>query len=149
MNIRILRSDPGHLDLLYPLFSQYRTFYQQDTDEKSEREYLSDRMKNGEAVVFLAMRGQDQACGFVLLYPTFDSVVMGRIWVLHDLFVAPEERRQGTGRLLMEAAQEFCRGTGAVRVDLATAVTNTVAKPLYESMGYELDEEFHYYFLEL
>ena len=42
----------------------------------------------------------------------------------------------------MNQAEEFCREKGAHRIDLSTAVTNTVAQPLYESLGYERDNEF-------
>ena len=83
------------------------------------------------------------------LYSSFDSVEAGAIWILHDLFVAEKFRGSGTGRLLMNAARDHCRTTGAVRVDLATAVNNKKAKALYESLGYECDHEFDHYSLSL
>ena len=49
----------------------------------------------------------------------------------------------------METAREFCEGTGASRIDLSTAVTNTTAQALYESLGYQRDDEFYGYSLEL
>jgi ribosomal protein S18 acetylase RimI-like enzyme len=139
------------LDELCPLFSGYREFYGQAIEPEREREYLATRLHNDDAVVLLA-RDDEQggpAIGFVLLYPTYDSVYLKPVWVLHDLFVAPGARRGGTGKKLMEAAHAFCRESGAARVDLATAVTNTVAQPLYEALGYERDDEFYYYSLTL
>jgi GNAT superfamily N-acetyltransferase len=37
------------------------------------------------------------------LYPSFSSGAMARIFILNDLFVAPEARRRGAGSALLEA----------------------------------------------
>ena len=146
--MEMLKAAREHLDELAPLFSAYRRFYEQEVDADAEFDYLSSRMSGEDCTVFLA-RESGQAVGFVLLYPTFDSVMLGPVWVLHDLFVAPGSRKTGVGRKLMQTAHDFCKKQGAMRVDLATAVSNTVAQPLYESLGYERDDEFYYYSLDL
>jgi ribosomal protein S18 acetylase RimI-like enzyme len=74
---------------------------------------------------------------------------MRPLWVLNDLFVTPEARRDGVGRLLLDAAAELGRSTGACRVVLSTAKDNAVAKALYEATGYRLDERFDHYELAL
>lgn len=148
MGIVIQKAEHGDLDKVAPLFSQYRVFYEQSSSPEKERAYLDARMQRGECTILLAS-GEQGPAGFVLMYPTFDSVDLAGVCVLHDLFVAPDQRRKGIGRALMKAAHEFARGTGASRVDLSTAVTNTVAQPLYESMGYERDSEFFSYSLTL
>ena len=144
MSIEIVRASEADLDHLAPLFGGYRVFYEQQSDPETESAYLAKRMRRGDCTIFLA-RDNNEPAGFVLLYPTFDSVDMARVWVLHDLFVAPLHRKQGIGRQLMETAHVFCRDSGASRVDLSTAVSNTVAQPLYESMGYQRDSEFFSY----
>ena len=148
VSVEIVMLGPEQADPVIPLFAAYREFYQQAADPGAEKAYLLERMRNDECRVFLATDGGDPA-GFVLLYPTFDSVDLARVIVLHDLFVAPAHRRKGIGRQLMETAHRFSRESGASRVDLSTAVTNTVAQPLYESMGYERDNEFYSYSLTL
>jgi ribosomal protein S18 acetylase RimI-like enzyme len=87
--------------------------------------------------------------GFVQLYPGFSSLSLGRAWVLNDLYVAPEARRHGAARLLMEAARRHGVRTGAVRIELATAKTNRAARALYDALGYELDDHFDYLSLRL
>jgi len=145
-----MRAGIEHLGLLAPLFGAYRQFYGESADEAAEHRFIKARLNNAESVVFLAVDKADgsQACGFVQLYPGFDSVVLSSIWTLHDLYVAAEHRSSGVGRQLMNAAHEFCRGAGGARVDLCTAVTNSTAKSLYASMGYEVDEEFEHYSLD-
>jgi ribosomal protein S18 acetylase RimI-like enzyme len=144
----IIRASTEEISELAPLFSGYRHFYEQTVDISAEHDYLSQRLVDGDCTIFMA-RHSAEAAGFVLLYPTFDSVMLSPVWVLHDLYVAADHRRSGLGRKLMGVAHDFCRQNGAHRVDLSTAVTNTVAQPLYESMGYERDEEFYSYSLSL
>jgi GNAT superfamily N-acetyltransferase len=70
---------------------------------------------------------------------------MSRVWILNDLFVAPEHRRGGVGRALMGAAEDFGRESGAKWMLLATKNTNAPAKALYEACGWKLDVVFDYY----
>ena len=44
------------------------------------------RMKNGESVIYLAMDDNNEAMGFVQLYPSFTSVGMNKMWILNDLW---------------------------------------------------------------
>lgn len=53
------------------------------------------------------------------------------------MFVAPEARRRGLGRRLMECAIERARAwPGVVRVQLAVSTTAPEARALYESLGF-------------
>jgi ribosomal protein S18 acetylase RimI-like enzyme len=56
-------------------------------------------------------------------------------------------RRGGIGRALMQACVEQARRAGAVRVELATAITNDAAQALYEALGWVRDSEFYRYSL--
>src|SRR5437762_589917 len=69
--------------------------------------------------------------GFTQLYPTFCSVAAGPIYVLYDVFVSPESRSTGVGRTLLRAAVDYAAATAAVRLELATAKTNSAAQKLY------------------
>ena len=55
---------------------------------------------------------------------------------LEELYVAPERRRHGIGRALLEAAMEVARAAGATRMDLATSETDTAARALYDRCGF-------------
>ena len=151
MATRIIRADTSHLDLLVPLLHDYRVFYEQAGDRSAERQFLKARLEHEESVIFIAIDpdSSPRAQGFVQLFPSFDSVEMIRIWILHDLFVDRRARRKGVGRMLMAAAEALARESGAGRLDLATALTNRAAQSLYDSMGYQRDDEFHHYSLEL
>lgn len=62
--------------------------------------------------------------------------------MLYDLYVAPARRRAGTARALMVAAQGLARGRGAARMELSTARGNAAAQRLYETLGWERNDEF-------
>jgi GNAT superfamily N-acetyltransferase len=74
---------------------------------------------------------------------------MRPIWILNDLFVAEDARRRGVGGRLLRAARDHARRTGAARLVLATAVTNTRAQALYERDGWRRDTAFVHYECEL
>ena len=95
------------------------------------------------------MDGETRALGFTQLYPTFCSVAASNVWVLYDLFVAPEARRKGVARALMDAGTELGKKSGAAWLKLETAHTNIPGQTLYESQGWHKDEEFLTYFLAL
>lgn len=146
--IEIHRAGPADVDAIAPLFDAYRGFYGRPSDLQLARTFLADRLGAGESVVLFAV-DQGTACGFTQLYPLFSSLRCRPTWMLSDLFVAPQQRRGGIGRLLMDAAHAFARERGAAAIELDTAHTNTAAQALYESLGYERDLEFRHYALSL
>lgn len=132
------------LEALVPLFDGYRQFYGRDSDLSAARDFLSARINHGESVVFIASEGH-VAAGFVQLYPSFSSISLARTFILNDIFVLDAWRKRGVGSQLIEAAIEFARSSGAVRLSLSTAVTNQTAQALYQSAGWKRDEQFFYY----
>jgi ribosomal-protein-alanine N-acetyltransferase len=50
--------------------------------------------------------------------------------------VAPEQRRTGIGRILMEAGEAHLAAAGCIGVVLEVAVNNAGAQAFYERLGY-------------
>ena len=146
MNLR--RATLADLPRLVPLFDAYRQFYGQPSDPGRAEEFLGERLSGNESVIYLAEEN-GASLGFVQLYPSFWSVAAVRSWILNDLFVSPEHRRTGAGRALMDRARVHARETGAGGLSLATQRTNVAAQRLYESLGWQRDEEFFHYELSL
>jgi ribosomal protein S18 acetylase RimI-like enzyme len=143
-SIAVRQAVSADLDALVPLFDAYRQFYGQASDPAGARAFLGQRFEHKQSVVLIAEQ-RDNAVGFTQLYPSFSSVSMARTFVLNDLFVAPHLRRKRVGEMLLQAAAEFARNAGAVRLTLSTAVTNAPAQALYESAGWRRDDKFHVY----
>jgi ribosomal protein S18 acetylase RimI-like enzyme len=68
------------------------------------------------------------------------SVMVGcdghRGWVYY-LAVAPERRRAGLGRALMDAAEAWLRARGAPKIQLMVREDNAAALGFYEALGLE------------
>ena len=137
------------LDALVPLFDGYRQFYQQASDPARARAFLGERFAHLESVILLACDEQGMGLGFVQLYPLFSSVRTLRIYLLNDLYVAPASRRLGVASALLNAAADHARALGAGRLWLQTALDNAAAQALYESLGWQRDDEFCDYGLAL
>ncbi|MFC3552067.1 GNAT family N-acetyltransferase [Lysobacter cavernae] len=133
----VRRAGPDDLDALVPLFDGYRQFYQQRSDEALAREFLGQRLHRNESIVLLATLDGAPA-GFTQLYPMFSSVRAARVWVLNDLYVAAAARRRGVAQALLQAATDFARDGGAIRLELETTGDNREAQALYERTGWQL-----------
>lgn len=127
------------------LFDQYRQFYQQPADLPRAVSFLRARLENGDSTVLMAQTAEGVLAGFCQLYPSFCSVDAAPICILYDLFVAAEYRQQGIAGALLAAAQQQARELGAVRMELATAISNTSAQRLYEATGWVRDTTFLHY----
>ncbi len=131
------------------LFDAYRQWYGCPADRERARRFVEERTRRAESAIFLAW-GTDGAIGFLQLYPSFSSTAAQRIWVLNDLFVAAAARGRGVGRALLARARDHALETGAVRLVLETGAANGGAQRLYESVGYECENEaVRFYRLEL
>ncbi len=135
MSIATRRVTLDDLDLVAPLFNQYRVFYDQPSDLAAASAFLGQRLRFGESTILLAT-WSGNAAGFTQLYPMLSSVRAARIWILNDLFVAPESRRFGIASALLDAAQDFGREAGALRLELETTHDNHAAQTLYRDAGW-------------
>jgi GNAT superfamily N-acetyltransferase len=142
------RATPGDVEAVAALFDAYRQFYRQAPDPAGARAFIGERLARDESVIFMA-EAAGEALGFTQLYPSFTSAGMARIFVLNDLFVAPEARGGGVGTALLRRAAEFASGEGAVRLALSTATDNTTAQAVYERAGWQRDNAFLTYTLPL
>ncbi|EGQ8080091.1 GNAT family N-acetyltransferase [Vibrio cholerae] len=143
--MKILKAAISELDQIVSLFDDYRQFYGQKSDIDAAREFLRNRFVNNESVIFLAMTENNEALGFVQLYPSFSSVAMKPMWYLNDLFVSDGSRNKGVARALLQKVKYFANETNALTVKLATSSTNEKAKSLYESEGYDKVVAFEHY----
>ena len=128
------------------VFDLYRQFYKKDPDKIISIEYIKQRLTNKESTIFFVE--EDNVCiGIVQLYVTFDSLELSKKIILYDLFVRSEYRKKGIGAMLMDASKDFAENNGITGIELSTAISNGTAQRLYESLGYERDNEFYNYYL--
>tara|TARA_B100001996_G_scaffold119082_1_gene90153 strand:+ start:350 stop:799 length:450 start_codon:yes stop_codon:yes gene_type:complete len=146
---KIVKAEEKDLEELGRLFNLYRIFYEEEDDLEKASRYILERFNHGDSEIFVAQEGNAELTGFVQLYPSFCSVSAVPILILYDLYVDSSHRGKGIGRLLMNAARDFAKGNGFKRLELSTAKDNHIGQSLYESLGYELDQEFLRYSLDV
>ena len=101
------------IEALGELLDGYRVFYDQPSDPAGARDFLAHRLGLGDSHL-LVYEGEDgELLGFVQLYPLFSTVRLAPLWLLNDLFVAPNARDRGIGRALMNAARDLALANGA------------------------------------
>lgn len=136
------------LDSVSNLFNLYRVFYQQISDLEGAKTYIKERLESKDSVIFVVKDNQ-RYIGFTQLYPTFSSISMKRAWILNDLYVDAEARKQGIGEMLLHKAKDYAIETDAKSISLSTAPDNYSAQRLYEKNGYVRDSQFYHYELSL
>ena len=143
----IVKATNAHVPEVARLFDLYRQFYECAADLELATQFIGDRIVRQESDIFVAMNG-NKAMGFTQLYPSFCSVDAAKIYILYDLYVEADGRNAGTGARLMNAATDWARSNGAIRLDLLTEITNLPGQHLYEKLGYvKTNENFYAYSL--
>ena len=146
---KIVQATIKHQDEISRLFNLYRIFYKEEDNPEGTHQFIKERLENSDSTIFVSINDDESLNGFVQLYPSFCSVRMIPILILYDLFVDPEMRASGIGRDLMNKAKDYARENDFKRLELSTAKDNIIGQSLYESLGYEADNEFFHYSLEI
>jgi GNAT superfamily N-acetyltransferase len=145
---KVRLAEARDVDQLADLFDQYRQFYECPPDLGAAKNWIAENLERGRSTIFAA-DNRGQLLGFTQLYPALCSVDLVEYFVLYDLYVKDAARRQGIARALMKAASEWAKTQGAARLDLETARDNYPGQALYRDLGYELDEVFLKFSLDL
>ena len=99
--------------------------------------FLGTQLKKPNVIILVADRD-----GKVIGY-TYSGVegndymaLRGPAGVLYDIVVDPDHRKQGVGRLLLDATLKALKAGGAPRAVLSTAERNTDAQRLFDRAGF-------------
>lgn len=143
--MKIIQVDTTHIDQVVGLFDAYRVWYRKESDKETAKNFLLQRIKNGESIIYACENEEGSLVGFTQLYPIFSSVRMKRMWLLNDLFVDPDFRGKGISKMLINQAKDLCKKTNASGVLLETERTNDIGNKLYPATGFELEENNFYF----
>lgn len=143
MNIR--KAELMDINHLAELFDLYRVFYKKKSDLEGARSFLKTRIEKKESEIFVSFTDEGRMTGFTQLYPIFSSTRMKKFWLLNDLFVHQDFRRQGYSVALIEKAKDLCRNSDSYGMMLETAKSNTEGNALYPKTGFHLDVDHNYY----
>lgn len=142
--MNVFQAQPQDVKKILPLYLAYREFYQVAPQPDAAEAFLTERLTLGQSTIFY-VEHEGKPIAFAQLYPLFCSLEMKRIWLLYDLFVAPQHRQHGAAKLLLERAEQLAQETHSAFTMLSTATDNTQAQALYEGNGYVRDNAFYVY----
>jgi ribosomal protein S18 acetylase RimI-like enzyme len=120
-------------DLLTILFSQEAEF---KPDRQAQQTGLQAIISNPELGIILLARHNDKVVGMVSLLFSISTALGGRVAILEDMVVLPEQRGLGIGSALLTAAISTARDSGCQRITLLTDSDNEIARGFYEKHGF-------------
>ncbi len=139
----IIQANLTHLDQVATLFNQYRIFYRQTPNLEGATQFIKDRLTKQDSIILIAF-AEKKPVGFTQLFHSFSSVSMQPLFILNDLFVNENYRKQGYGVTLLNEAKAVCKKHNYKGLALQTERTNPAQK-LYESLGWKQDQDLQYF----
>ncbi len=142
MIIREMKQDD--LQDVAKLLDAYRVFYGKESDYFAGYDFLKERFKKDESIVFVAEE-DGKLVGFTQLYPIFTTVRLNRGYLLNDIYVDRAYRKRGIGSALLQRTFDYGEEQNASFVLLETAVDNTTAQSVYKKVGMHLEDDVYYF----
>ena len=119
--IKIFKAEQWNLEILLPLFEEYRLAHGMAENPERTLAFLTNRIRFNESLFFIAVDEQDldqneHAVGFIQLYPRLSSLQLQRYWQLTDIFVRQSEKMNEIYTALIAKAKEFVSYTQSTRL---------------------------------
>lgn len=132
LRLALLREYPDH-----PIYGRLR-----HDAERLARPVFASQLASGNEVMFLAEHGAD-AIGIVRAVEAAAApfLVPDRYCYVSSAFVAPEHRRQGVLRRLLDRAVEWCAERGLSEIRLHSVGTSESASAAWGALGFDVVEQ--------
>ncbi len=105
--------------------------------EKSYGSFLGTQLAEPNIVILVADRnGEVIGYTYAGVEGTDYMSLRGPVGVMYDIVVDPAHRKQGVGRMLLDATLKALKARGAPRVVLSTAERNAAAQRLFDRAGF-------------
>jgi ribosomal protein S18 acetylase RimI-like enzyme len=124
---------PELCDLLAVLFSQEAEF---EVDGHTQQTGLQAIISNPDLGIILLARHNNKVVGMVSLLFSISTALGGRVAMLEDMVVLPEQRGLGMGSALLTVAIKTARENDCLRITLLTDSDNETAQGFYEKQGF-------------
>ncbi len=137
MNVRPLNE--GDRDAWLPLWRGYNAFYGRSGDTALPDEITETLWRRlfdaAEPMHALVAEEGGRVVGFAHYLFHRSTTLIADTCYLQDLFTAPELRRHGVGRALIEAVRDRAKAAGSPRLYWQTHESNAVAMRLYDQVA--------------
>lgn len=144
--MKIFKAEQWNIEVLLPLFEVYRKSYGMDENPERTLVFLTNRMRFNESLFFIAMNDQEQAIGFIQLFPRLSSLQLQRYWQLTDIFVLEQPQQSEIYAALISKAKEFVHFTQSNRL---VAELEEAQYAVLQSEGFKLNPKERLFELSL
>ncbi|HEU4739899.1 MAG TPA: GNAT family N-acetyltransferase [Solirubrobacterales bacterium] len=135
-DIEIRAATEADVQLLFDLILELAAYEKMADEVTGDAEVLRRSLFEQRAAEALLLETADgEAVGYAIFFTTFSTFeCRSGIW-LEDVYVRPEHRRGGIGRLVMEHLANLALDRGHVRLDWVALEWNEPALNFYEQIG--------------
>jgi GNAT superfamily N-acetyltransferase len=135
-DIEIRPATEADVQLLFDLILELASYEKMADEVAGDAEVLRRSLFEEKAAEALLLETADgEAVGYAIFFTTFSTFeCRSGIW-LEDVYVRPEHRRGGIGRLVMEHLANLALERGHVRLDWVALDWNEPALNFYEQIG--------------
>lgn len=135
-DIEIRAATEADVPLLFDLILELAAYEKMADEVAGDAEVLRHSLFEQKAAEALLLETADgEAVGYAIFFTTFSTFeCRSGIW-LEDVYVRPEHRRGGIGRLLMEHLAKLALDRGHVRLDWVALEWNEPALNFYAGLG--------------
>lgn len=129
-------AEPADVSTIWRMILDLAEFEKLRDQVKGSEEELHQSLFSEKPVCHAVVAVSDgQTVGYALYFYNYSTFLTRKGLYLEDLYVAPEVRGQGIGKLLLNHIIELARDGGCKRVDWSVLDWNQNAIDFYESMG--------------
>lgn len=128
-------SDASGIGKLYPAFL---ASYGHHSDQQSSRQFVAKLLSEPWVRFFVATEGGSDIIGFLGGALTYSAVSHGHAFVINDIFVDLSARRRGVAKALIAALDDYCRGSGLVKIFVEVSEDAEAVSGMFKRAGYRL-----------
>ncbi len=124
------------IDLVYELINGLAAYEKRPQDMIGTKEQLKEWLFEKQvATALLAENQEGQNIGYAIYYPTFGSFSAKANVHVEDLYIRPEYRHQGYGRVFFTRLAEWIQGEGYAKLEWSCLDWNAPSIEFYKKLG--------------
>ena len=147
--MRIRAATEADAELLFSLILELASYEKLAEEVRGDPEVLRRSLFEQRAAEALIVEDGEEAIGYAIFFTTFSTFeCRSGIW-LEDVYVRPDRRRDGIGRIVLEHLAALALERGHVRLDWCALDWNEPALRFYEKLGAKSLRDWQMFRLEL
>lgn len=142
MNISVERVTEQQIDTVLPFIARYHAFEDVEQSDAIRRDAVRTLVTHEEFGGIWMINQNTRAIGYIALCKGFSIEFGGFDAFIDEFYIDERYRGKGVGRIVLESIPAIAHRLGIQALHLEVAKSNTPAKRLYSSLGFEARDKF-------